>query len=149
MGTKAALTYLRSPPPTEREDNERPAAEKSGRSTTMASVGEALDVLRVLDFALGQTDDSELGALVAEVREAERAFEQWAWQVESFRSSKQLFEAGILPDPKGRPRGIPDELVLARLGRVLEDSSSMPLLLGVALAAAVGFVSAFLLVPWW
>ncbi|HEY2389007.1 MAG TPA: hypothetical protein VGK30_18785 [Candidatus Binatia bacterium] len=111
----------------------------------MGSVGEALDVLRVLDFALGQTDDSELGALVAEVREGERAFEQWARQVESFRSSKQLYEAGILPDPAGRPRGIPDELVLDRLGRALDASSGMPLLLQVALAAMVGFILAFLI----
>ena len=27
MGTKAALTHLRSPPPPEREDHERPAAD--------------------------------------------------------------------------------------------------------------------------
>jgi hypothetical protein len=148
MGTKAALTYLRSPPPLEREDNERPSAGNSGRSTAIASVGEALDVLRVLDFALGQTDDAELGALVTEIREGERAFEQWARQVESFRTSKVLFDAGILPDPVGRPRGIPDELVLDRLARTLDASSNMPWLLGVALAAAVGFVFAFLIVPW-
>ena len=144
MGTKAALTYLRSPPPPEREDNERPSAGNSGRSTAIASVGEALDVLRVLDFTLGQTDDAELGALVTEIREGERAFEQWARQVESFRTSRLLFESGILPDPAGRPRGIPDELLLDRLGRALDASSGMPLLLQVALAAMVGFVLAFL-----
>lgn len=144
MGTKAALTYLRSPPSPKREDNDRPAAGNSGRSTAVGSVGEALDVLRVLDFALGQTDDDELSALVGEIREGERAFEDWARQVESFRASKQLYEAGILPDPAARPRGIPDELVLDRLGRALDAASGMPLLLQAALAAMVGFVLAFL-----
>lgn len=109
----------------------------------MGSVGEALDVLRVLDFALGQTDDEELAGLVAEIREGERAFEDWARQVESFRSSKQLYEAGILPDPSARPRGIPDELVLSRLGRAL-DTSFPEILFWWALSFMVGFVLSLL-----
>src|SRR5262249_38305848 len=102
--------------------------------------------LRVLDFALGQTDDDELGALVTEIREGERAFEQWARQVESFRASKQLFESGILPDPVARLHGIPDELVLSRIGRAL-DASLSELLFWATLSFVVGFVGS--MVFWW
>ena len=144
MGTKAALTYLRSPPlPPEREDNDRPATGTVGRPGTIANVGEALDVLRVLDFALGQTEDAELGQLVRDIREGERAFEDWARQIESFRVSKHLFDAGILPDPAARPRGIPDELVLGRLGRAL-DASPPVRYFWEALAFMVGFVLSLL-----
>jgi hypothetical protein len=143
MGTKAALTHLRSPPPPEREDHERPAADDTGRSTVMASVGAAVDLLRVLECALDQTPDAELGRLVSEIREGERAFEDWARQVETFRASKQLFEAGILPDPTGRPRGVPDELVLGRLGRAL-DASPPIRFFWEALAFMVGFVLSLL-----
>jgi hypothetical protein len=102
-----------------------------------------MELLRVLEFALGQTDDAELGRLVSGIREGERAFEEWARQVETFRASKQLFEAGILPDPAGRPRGIPDELVLGRLGRAL-DASPPVRFFWEALAFMVGFVLSLL-----
>jgi len=134
MGTKAA-THPGSPPALEQEDGER--------STSMASVGEALDVLRVLDLVLGCTDDDELGRLASEAREGERAFEAWARQVEILRASKQLFEAGILPDPAGRARDIPDELVLARLGRALDASKPLRFV-WEALAFMVGFVLSLL-----
>lgn len=143
MGTKAALTYLRSPPSREREDNDRPATEDNARPITLASVGAAADVLRLLEFALAQTDDAELERLVGTVREGERAMEDWARQIETFRISKQLFADDILPDPAGRPRGVPDELVLGRLGRSL-DAKPPVRFFWEALAFGVGFVLSLL-----
>jgi hypothetical protein len=134
MGTKPAI-QPGSPPAQPQEDDER--------SAWLAVVGEAVDVLHVLDLALDQTDDFELGALAVKTREAERALEEFARQIETFRSSKQLFEAGILPDPAGRPRGVPDELMLARLGRVLDDSKPLRFV-WEALAFMVGFVLSLL-----
>jgi hypothetical protein len=135
MGTKAAVTHPRSPPANEREDDDR--------LRKLAGVGDAVDILRVLDAALERADDGELGRLAADVREAERIFEEWARQVEAFRASKQLFDSGILPDPGGRPRGIPEELVLARLGRAL-DASPRLRFVWEALAFMVGFVLSLL-----
>jgi hypothetical protein len=102
-----------------------------------------MEILHVLDLALGSTNDAELGRLASEVREGERALEEWARHVEAFRASKQLFEAGILPDPAGRPRGIPDELVLARLARALDASAPLRFF-WEALAFMVGFVLSLL-----
>jgi hypothetical protein len=135
MGTKAAVTHPRSPPAQEREDDDR--------SAWLASVGEAVDVLRVLELALARADDAELGRLTSQVRETERVLEEWARQLETFRASKQLFEAGILPAPAGRPRGIPEELVLARLGRALDASRPLRFF-WEALAFMVGFVLSLL-----
>jgi hypothetical protein len=135
MGTKSAEIPPRSPPAHEQEEGDR--------STSLADVGWALDVLRVIELALGRTNDDELGRLARDAREGERAFEEWARHVESFRASKQLFEAGILPDPAGRPRGIPDELVLARLGRALDASPPLRFV-WEALAFMVGFVLSLL-----
>src|SRR5262245_56005060 len=106
MGTKPASFPSGSPA--------EPTQEVEHRSESLASVGEAVEVLRTLDLALGRTDDDELGRLASDVREGERALEEWARQIEAFRASKQLFDAGILPDPAGRPRGVPNELVLTR-----------------------------------
>src|SRR4051794_1861162 len=113
MGTKAAANPLRSPPPQEREDEER---EDDDRSKRLTSVGQAVEVLHVLDLALACTNDEELGRLASQIREGERALESWAREVETFRASKQLFEAGIVPDLAERPRDDErDELVLARM----------------------------------
>jgi len=136
MGTKAAVTHPRSPPANEREDDDR--------LTTLAAVGDAVDVLHVLDQALARTSDDELGRLAGDVREAERKLEDWARQLETFRASRQLFESGILPDPVGRPRGIPNELVLAQLGRALDTSPFLRVLWEAALAFVVGFVLSFI-----
>jgi len=135
MGTKAAVTHPRSPPANEREDDDR--------NTTLAAVGDAVDVLHVLEDALGRASDDDLGRLASDVREVERSLEEWARQLEAFRASKQLFESGILPDPAGRPRGIPNELVLAKLGRAL-DASPRLRFVWEALAFAVGFVLSLL-----
>lgn len=134
MGTIPA-TEPGSPPAQPQEEDDR--------SARLAVVGEAVEVLHVLDLALSRTDDDELGALAVETREAERALEAWARQIETYRASKQLFEAGILPDPGGRPRGIPDELMLARLSRALDDSKPLRFL-WEALAFMVGFVLSLL-----
>ena len=134
MGTKPA-TEPGSPPAQPQEEDDR--------SAWLAVVGEAVEVLHVLDLALSRTDDDELGALAVETREAERALEGWARQIETFRASKQLFEAGILPDPVGRPRGIPDELMLARLSRALDASKPLRFM-WEALAFMVGFVLSLL-----
>ena len=134
MGTKPAM-QPGSPPAQPQEEDDH--------SAWLAVVGEAVDVLHVLDLALSRTDDYELGALAVEAREAERALEAWARQIETFRASKQLFEAGILPAPAGRPRGIPDELMLARLNRALDDSKPLRFF-WEALAFMVGFVLSLL-----
>ena len=135
MGTKAAVTHPRSPPANEREDDDR--------LNTLAVVGDAVDVLRVLEDALGCASDDDLGRLTSDVREVERTLEDWARQLETFRASRQLFESGILPDPAGRPRGIPNELVLAKLGRAL-DASPRLRFVWEALAFMVGFVLSLL-----
>lgn len=100
-------------------------------------------MLHVLERALQCTDDTELGRLASDAREAERVLEDWARQVEAFRASKQLFDSGILPEPGGRPRGIPDELVLARIGHALDASPPLRFL-WEALAFMVGFVLSLL-----
>jgi hypothetical protein len=135
MGTKAAVTHPGSPPARERED--------ADRSARLASVGQAVELLHVLDLALGSIDDTELGRLASEVREGERALEEWARQVEAFRASKHLFEAGILPDPAGHPRNVPDDVVLARLTRALDAPPPLRFF-WEALAFMVGFVLSLL-----
>ena len=104
MGTKSAGTHPGSPPAPEREDQDR--------ATRLASVGQAVELLSALDRVLGCTDAAELGRLASEAREGGRSLEEWARHVEAFRASKQLFEAGILPDPAARPR-VADEPVRA------------------------------------
>jgi len=133
MGTNAAAKTPGSPPPQEREDDER--------SRRLAAVGEVVEVLHVLDLALACTNDDELGRLAAQARESERALETWAREVESFRASKQLFEAGILPD-LARSDGR-DELVLTRVARALDQSPSLRFF-WEALAFVVGFVLSLL-----
>src|SRR5437868_13578552 len=116
MGTKTA-SNLRSPAPHERENDDR--------SKSLASVGQAVEVLHVLDRALACAGDAELGQLISRVREGERALEAWAREVETFRASKQLFEAGIVPDLAERPRDDRNELVLTRVARALDQSPSL------------------------
>jgi hypothetical protein len=135
MGTKAASNPPRSPPPYEREDDDR--------SKRLASISQAVEVLHVLDRALACADDAELGRLASQAREGERALETWAREVETFRASKQLFEAGIVPDLVERPRGARDELVLTRVARALDQSPSLRFF-WEALAFMVGFVLSLL-----
>jgi hypothetical protein len=109
----------------------------------LASVGQAVELLHVLDLALGSTDDAELGRLASEAREGERALEEWARQVETFRASKQLFAAGILPDPTGQPRDVPDESAGAPRARTFDSSPPLRFFWEV-LAFMVGFVLSLL-----
>ncbi len=134
MGTKTA-SNLRSPPPQEREDDDR--------SRRLASISQAVEVLHVLDRALASADDAQLGLLVSRVRAAERQLEAWAREVEAFRASKQLFEAGIVPDLVDPSRATRDELVLTRLARALDRSPSLRFF-WEALAFIVGFVLSLL-----
>ena len=133
MGTKAASDPPRSPPPDAREADDR--------SRRLASIGDAIEVLHVGDRALACADDAELGRLASQAREGERAFEAWAREVETFRASKQLFEAGMLPDLV--EHGDRDELVLTRVARALDRSPSLRFF-WEALAFMVGFVLSLL-----
>jgi len=135
MGTKSAAHPLRSPPPDEREEDDR--------SKRLASISQAVEVLHVLDRALACADDDELGRLVSEARAGERALERWAHEVETFRASKQLFQAGTVPDLVERRHGVRDELVLTRVGRALDRSPSLRFF-WEALAFVVGFVLSLL-----
>lgn len=134
MGTKSAGTHPGSPPAPEREDQDR--------ATRLASVGQAVELLSALDRVLGCTDAAELGRLASEAREGGRSLEEWARHVEAFRASKQLFEAGILPDPAARPR-VADEPVRARVASALDRSSPLRFF-WEALAFMVGFVLSLL-----
>lgn len=135
MGTNPAVTPSGSPPVRARENDDR-----SGR---LATVGRAVELLHALESALELIDDEELGRLASDARRGERALERWARQVEIFRASKQLFEAGILPDPVGRRRRVRDELVLARVARSLDASPPLRFF-WEALAFMVGFVLSLL-----
>jgi hypothetical protein len=102
-----------------------------------------VEVLHVLDQALACATDEELGRLASQAREGERALEEWARQLETFRASKQLFAAGIVPDLGERPHGARDELVLTRVARALDQSPSLRFF-WEALAFMVGFVLSLL-----
>lgn len=133
MGTKAAVTPPGSSPARARENDDRPRR--------LDAVGHAVELLHVLELALARIDDEELSRLAGEARRGERALEQWARQVEVFRASKRLFEAGILPGPARRH--LRDELVLARVARSLDPSPPLPFF-WEALAFMVGFVLSLL-----
>ena len=64
-------------------------------------------------------------------------------EVETFRASKQLFQAGTVPDLVERRHGVRDELVLTRVGRALDRSPSLRFF-WEALAFVVGFVLSLL-----
>ncbi len=141
MGAKAAVANLGSLPAHEREDDDR--------SARLASVAQAIDALHILDCALGCVDDAELGRLASDARAGERAFEEWARQVEAFRASKQLFESGVLPDLPEPARRIPDEVVARRAPVVARrtpvyDGSRTLRFFWEALAFMVGFVLSLL-----
>ncbi len=136
MGTKAVAIRPGSPPVRARENDDR-----RGR---LAAIGCAVELLHALDSALERIDDEELGRLAAEARRGERALDDWARQVEAFRASKQLFAAGILPDPAGRRRRMLEGLVLARIARRSRDASPRLPFVWEALAFVVGFVLSLL-----